>query len=42
LLIKHGIGIKKRAIELYELDEEYFSTTEEQTEVEKTFDEELG
>ena len=41
LLIKYDIGVKKRPIDLYELDEEYFIASEELNEAEKTLNEEL-
>jgi hypothetical protein len=37
----HSENIKKRPIDLYELDEEYFIASEELNEAEKTLNEEL-
>lgn len=41
LLIKYDIGVKKRPIVLYELDEEYFTVDEELLETDKTLSEEI-
>lgn len=41
LLIKYDIGVKKRPIVLYELDEEYFTVDEELLETDKTLSEEF-
>lgn len=41
LLLKYDIGVKKRSLSLYELDEEYFSSSDELNEDEKVLHEEL-